>query len=141
MVGLSTIGFCMRALSPCLALMLWLCSTTVLAADAAPGEEPIRVFAAASLTNALTDVAARWQAAGHPQPSLAFGASSALAKQVEAGAPADVFASADLKWMDYLEQRGRITAGTRTSLLGNTLVLVAPKGKRFRSEERRVGKE
>jgi molybdate transport system substrate-binding protein len=94
-------------------------------------EEPVRVFAAASLTNALNDVAAQWQRAGHPQPVLSYGASSALAKQVEAGAPADVFASADLAWMDYLDTRGRIIAGTRFNLLGNDLVLIVPKGQRF----------
>ncbi len=95
---------------------------------AANAEEPVRVFAAASLTNALNDIGADWQAAGHPKPSLAYAASSALAKQIEAGAPADVFASADLTWMDYLDQRGRLTAGTRASVLGNTLVLIVPKG-------------
>lgn len=100
-------------------------------AHAQTAEQPVRVFAAASLTNALTDIGAEWQKAGHPKPSLAFGASSALAKQVEAGAPADVFASADLTWMDYLDQRSRIAAGTRTNLLGNELVLIVPAGRRF----------
>ena len=90
-------------------------------------EAPVRVFAAASLTDALNEVAAHWQRLGHPAPSLAFSASSALAKQIEAGAPADVFASADLKWMDYLDERGRIDRGSRVNLLGNTLVLIAPK--------------
>src|SRR5262245_51386220 len=85
-------------------------------------EEPVRVFAAASLTNALNDVAAAWQKQGHPAPSLAFGASSALAKQVENGAPADLFASADLKWMDYLDKAGKIDTPSRVELLGNTLV-------------------
>jgi molybdate transport system substrate-binding protein len=94
-------------------------------------EEPVRVFAAASLTNALKDVGAAWQKQGHPAPSLALGASSALAKQVEAGAPADLFASADLQWMDYLDARGKIASGSRVSLLGNTLVLIVPKGKPF----------
>jgi len=103
----------------------------LLLAGPAVAEEPVRVFAAASLTNALNEIGAQWQKAGHPKPSLAFGASSALAKQVEAGAPADVFASADLTWMDYLDQRGRIQAGTRTNLLGNTLVMIVPQGRRF----------
>jgi molybdate transport system substrate-binding protein len=94
-------------------------------------EEPVRVFAAASLTNALHDIAAQWQQAGHPAPSLAFGASSTLAKQIEAGAPADLFASADLTWMDYLDQRARLVASTRVNLLGNDLVLIVPKGRRF----------
>ena len=94
-------------------------------------EEQVRVFAAASLTNALNDVAAEWQKEGHPKPSLVYAGSSALAKQIEAGAPADVFASADLLWMDYLDQRGSIETNTRVHLLGNALVLVVPKGKRF----------
>jgi molybdate transport system substrate-binding protein len=92
-------------------------------------EEPARVFAAASLTNALNDVGAAWKQAGHPLPSLAFAASSALAKQIDSGAPADVFASADLTWMDYLEERGRIATGSRVNLIGNELVLIAPKGR------------
>jgi molybdate transport system substrate-binding protein len=91
-------------------------------------EQPVRVFAAASLTNALNDIGAAWEKAGHPKPSLAYAASSALAKQIEAGAPVDVFASADLAWMDYLDQRGKIAPGTRVNLLGNDLVLIVPKG-------------
>lgn len=94
-------------------------------------EEPVRVFAAASLTNALKDLGAEWHKQGHPVPSLAFGASSALAKQIESGAPADLFASADLTWMDYLASRGKIDTAARVNLLGNTLVLIAPKGRRF----------
>ncbi len=92
-------------------------------------EEPARVFAAASLTNALNDVGAAWKNVGHPLPSLAYAASSALAKQIDSGAPADVFASADSTWMDFLDERGRIAVGTRVNLLGNVLVLVAPKGR------------
>jgi len=97
----------------------------------ARAEEPVRVFAAASLTNALNDIGKQWQQAGHPAPSLAYAASSALAKQIEAGAPTDLFASADQSWMDYLDARGKLQAGTRTNLLGNTLVLIAPKGRGF----------
>ncbi len=94
-------------------------------------EEPVRVFAAASLTNALNAIAVKWQKSGHPAPSLAYGASSMLAKQIEAGAPADLFASADLTWMDYLEERKKIASATRVDLLGNELVLIVPKGRRF----------
>lgn len=97
-------------------------------------DEPVRVFAAASLTNVLTDIAGHWQDEGHAAPSLAFGASSTLAKQVEAGAPADLFASADQGWLDYLDDRGRIEPGTRVDLLGNELVLIAPRGRRFHTE-------
>ncbi|AXQ29651.1 molybdate ABC transporter substrate-binding protein [Solimonas sp. K1W22B-7] len=114
----------MRLQARFLAASLLLCSWSAFA-------DPARVYAAASLTNAVTDIGAAWQKAGHEQPVLVFGASSALAKQVEAGAPADLFMSADLSWMDYLEQRNRIAAGSRSSLLGNTLVLIAPKGKGF----------
>ena len=92
-------------------------------------EEQTRVFAAASLTNALTDAAAQWTKAGHPAPSLAFASSSALARQIDSAAPADIFASADLTWMDFLGDRGRIVAGSRVNLLGNELVLIAPKGR------------
>lgn len=98
---------------------------------AAQAEEPVRVFAAASLTNALNDAGALWRQQGHPKASLAYGASSALAKQIEAGAPADIFASADLTWMDYLDERGQIQTATRRKLLGNELVLIVPKGRRF----------
>jgi len=94
-------------------------------------EDPVRVYAAASLTNAIGDVATAWQQDGHPKATLVFAASSALAKQIENGAPADVFASADRKWMDYLAQRKKIDGATRTELLGNELVLIAPKGKTF----------
>ncbi len=99
-------------------------------------EQPVRVFAAASLSNALNDIGKQWELAGHPAPSLAYAASSALAKQIEAGAPADLFASADLGWMDYVEQKGRLAPGSRISLLGNALVLIAPKGRTFKVEMR-----
>lgn len=94
-------------------------------------EPPVRVFAAASLTNALDEIGAHWAKAGHPKPSVAYAASSALAKQIEAGAPADVFASADRPWMDYLDKRGRLQSGTRGNVVGNTLVMIVPVGRRF----------
>ncbi len=99
---------------------------------AARSAEPSRVFAAASLTNALSDIGALWQQAGHPAPLLDFAASSTLAKQIEAGAPADLFASADVAWMDELASRGLLAPGTRIDLLGNELVLIAPKGHAFK---------
>lgn len=100
-------------------------------APAAPAAEPVRVFAAASLTGVLTEVAAAWTQAGHPAPSLAFGGSSGLARQVVAGAPADVFLSADTQWMDHVAARGRIVPASRAEWLGNALVLVVPRGRRF----------
>ena len=86
------------------------------------------VFAAASLTDALGDVAALWRAAGHAAPKLSFASSSTLARQIEGGAPANLFASADTEWADYLDRRHLLAAGTRVDLLRNTLVLVAPAG-------------
>jgi molybdate transport system substrate-binding protein len=108
-----------------------------LSGAAACAEEPVRVFAAASLTNALTEIAARWQAAGHPAPVLTFGGSSLLAKQVEAGAPADLYASADRNWMDYLDARGLIDRASRVDVLGNELVLIAPRDRGFKVDIRR----
>lgn len=90
---------------------------------------PVRIYAAASLTTALGEAAARWRQAGHAAPTTVFAASSTLAKQIEAGAPADIYASADISWMDYVEKAGRLRAGSRTNLLGNTLVLIAPRGR------------
>ena len=97
-------------------------------AQAAP---PI-VLAAASLQESLTAAAQRWAAKGHPKPVLSFAASSALARQVEAGAPADLFVSADEDWMNYLAQRRLIQPRTRVSFLTNSLVLVAPAASHIR---------
>ncbi|WP_431269128.1 molybdate ABC transporter substrate-binding protein [Dankookia sp. P2] len=88
---------------------------------------PLTVFAAASLQDALRALEPEWRAdAAHPPLRLSFAASSALARQIEQGAPADLFLSADEPWMDYLAQRGLILPETRVSPLGNALVLVAP---------------
>lgn len=95
--------------------------------SAAHAEEPVTVFAAASLKESAEKVAAAWKAAGGADVTFSFAGSSALAKQIEEGAPADLFISADLKWMDYLDKAGRIKADTRVNLLGNRIVLVAPK--------------
>ena len=87
---------------------------------------PVLVFAAASLQTALDAIAARWRADAHRQATVSYAASSTLAKQIANGAPADLFISADLKWMDYLEQHGLIDPRSRVDLLGNSLVLIAP---------------
>lgn len=94
----------------------------------ASATDAARIYAAASLTTAITDAAVRWQQTGHPAPTTVFAASSTLAKQIEAGAPADIYASADISWMDYVDKAGRVQAGSRENLLGNALVLIAPKG-------------
>lgn len=86
------------------------------------------VFAAASLKNALDEVAATWaKDAGKPAPKISYAASSALAKQIEQGAPADLFISADLDWMDYLTDRKLIEPASRFNLLGNKIVVIAPR--------------
>ena len=97
--------------------------------DARPVQaEDVIVFAAASLTNALDDAARLFEQQGGAHAKISYAASSTLAKQIESGAPADIFISADLDWMDYLEQRHLIRAATRDNLLGNRLVLIAPAG-------------
>ena len=102
------------------ALSLSILSVPVQAAD------KVSVFAAASLKNALDEVSAAWKADAGKETTNTYAASSALAKQIEAGAPADVFMSADLDWMKYLSDKKLVADGTEVKLLGNTLVLVAP---------------
>jgi len=82
------------------------------------------VLAAASLQEAMEYVADAWEAQGHPRPVLSFAGTSSLARQIEAGAPADIFISADEQWMDFLEDQGLIDAYSRRDLLRNSLVLV-----------------
>jgi molybdate transport system substrate-binding protein len=89
-------------------------------------DEKITVFAAASLKNALDETAGAFTAETGTEVVVSYAASSALAKQIEAGAPADLFVSADIPWMDYLAERGLIDDASRVDLLGNSLVLIAP---------------
>ncbi len=90
-------------------------------------EKSLTVFAAASLKNALDDINAAYTAKTGVKIAASYAASSTLAKQIEQGAPADVFASADTDWMDYAIQKKDIKDGSRVDLLGNKLVLIAPK--------------
>ena len=90
------------------------------------------VLAAASLQESLGAAADAWARRGHPRPVISFAASSALARQIESGAPADMFVSADEEWMDYLAARKLLRGGTRVPLLTNRLVLVAPAGSKLR---------
>ena len=87
------------------------------------------IFAAASLKNALDAVNAQWQKETGKKAVISYAASSALAKQIEQGAPAQMFISADLDWMDYLAGKSLIKPDTRSNLLGNRIVLIAPKDK------------
>ena len=108
------------------------CLAMALALPFLPGvaraQNNVVVFAAASLKNALDEIAAAWSKdTGRPAPKTSYAASSALAKQIEQGAPADLFISADLDWMDYLAGKSLIKADSRFNLLGNKIVLIAPK--------------
>ena len=97
----------------------------VAAFGSAAAAETVTVFAAASLKDALDENVRAYQAASGDKIVVSYGASSALAKQIESGAPADLFISADLDWMDYLERRRLIRVETKRNLLGNRLVLIA----------------
>ena len=88
--------------------------------------QELTVFAAASLTDAMKDIGAQWQKSGHEPVRFSFGSSATLARQIAQGAPANVFASADEKWMDYVDQQHLLAPGTRSDLLTNGLVLVVP---------------
>jgi molybdate transport system substrate-binding protein len=88
--------------------------------------EPVVVFAAASLKNALNDVVTSYQATTGKAVTVSYGGSSALAKQIEAAAPADIFISADLAWMKDVHDKNLTVADTEKPLLGNEIVLVAP---------------
>jgi len=88
--------------------------------------ETVTVFAAASLKEALDEQAKRFEGDTGNKVVISYGGSNALAKQIEAGAPADVFISADLDWVDYIEQQALLVAGSRVNLLRNELVLIAP---------------
>jgi molybdate transport system substrate-binding protein len=116
--------------------LMWPALLLPLLAACGGAEAPERgptVLAASSLQGALEEAAGAWTARGHPAPVLSFAATSALARQAEQGAPADLFVSADRDWMDTLEQEGLLRAGTRRDLLRTRLVLVTRRGGAVRS--------
>ncbi|MFH1057052.1 MAG: molybdate ABC transporter substrate-binding protein [Pseudomonadota bacterium] len=106
------------------ALLALLLATWSPVLAAAP--EPVTIFAAASTTNAVSDAAKLYEEQGLGKVSCVFASSSTLAKQITQAAPAQVFLSADLKWMDFLEEQRLVEPGTRINLLGNRLALIAP---------------
>jgi molybdate transport system substrate-binding protein len=107
--------------------MIALAILLVGASGASARDKTITVFAAASLKNALDDANAAFTRQTGVKVVVSYAATSALVKQIEAAAPADVFVSADRRWMDYAAERKLIKADTRVHLLGNTLVLIAPR--------------
>jgi molybdate transport system substrate-binding protein len=110
-------------------LTRWFAAGFLLALAAAPASaaDKVTVFAAASLKSALDAVGAAWTADTQTETAMSYAASSALAKQIEQGAPADVFISADMDWMNKLSDAKLIAEGSVVKLLGNDIVLVAPK--------------
>lgn len=120
----------MRMIRTVLAACVLLCAGI---ANGAESKEPLIVFAAASLTDAMTEIGAAFTRETGVPIKNSFAASSALARQVESGAPAGVFFSADEEWMDYLEKKNLLAAGTRRNLLANQLVLVVPSDSKVKS--------
>jgi len=102
-----------------------------LSAPACAAPRPAIVLAAASLQESMNAAADAWARQHHPRPRVSFAGSSALARQIEAGAPADLFISADEAWMDYLAKARAINPASRTDLLTNSLVLIAPVSSRI----------
>lgn len=98
----------------------------ILLAPAMAAERGPLVLAAASMQEAMNATADAWAARRHARPVLSFAASSALARQIKAGAPADLFISADEDWMDDVQKAGFVQPGTRADIAGNQLVLIAP---------------
>jgi len=102
-------------------------SWTAGAVPVAAQDKDVLIFAAASLKNALDEIAAQWQRETGKKTKISYAASNTLIKQIEQGAPAEMFISADLDWMNYGQEKNLIKPDTRSNLLGNRLVLVAPK--------------
>jgi molybdate transport system substrate-binding protein len=128
--GLSMKGFRFVAL-----IGAWCVSAPVIAQNRAP-----LVLAAASLQESMTAAADAWAKKGHPRPVISFAASSALARQVQAGGKADLFASADEEWMDVLQKDGLLADRTRSAFLANRLVVIAPAGKGGQVTTRTLGR-
>src|SRR5207237_6558955 len=108
--------------SPAFAILCGSAASPALAED-----KILTVFAAASMKNALDDIDAAFTAKSGIKVNASYAASSSLAKQIEQGAPADIFVSADTDWMDYATRKKTIQESTRVNLLGNGIVLIAPK--------------
>jgi molybdate transport system substrate-binding protein len=108
-------------------LVAFAVSLAAIPAPAAAQDKSLTVFAAASMKNALDEIDAAYTAKTGVRITVSYAASSALAKQIEQGAPADVFISADTDWMDYAASKKTINESSRVNLLGNSIVLIAPR--------------
>ncbi len=118
--------FCAKIFFPVLLGLVFFVGSHLTAAAA----DSVTIFAAASTTNAVTDIGKLFSKKGFGEMIPSFASSSTLAKQIENGAPAQIYLSADLKWMDYLEKKGLIEPGSRFDLLGNRIVLIVPEESR-----------
>jgi molybdate transport system substrate-binding protein len=118
-------------ISSCAAIILAFASLTP---AASADEAKLTIFAAASLKTALDKVSEVWAAETKKDTSISYAASSALAKQIESGAPADIFISADTQWMSYLMDRKLIATDSVINLLGNEIVLIAPADSKIESK-------
>ena len=112
----------MRIVVICMAVLF----TSLVQATAADEGDTVTVFAAASTTNAMTDVGQLYMAQQKDKIRFSFASSSTLAKQIDNGAPADIYVSANVKWMDYLIKKRMISPNSRVDLLGNRIVLIVP---------------
>jgi molybdate transport system substrate-binding protein len=121
-------------------LLVALCAVAALLAHPAHAQNPfITVYAAASLKNAVDDINHAFTSKTKTEVRAIYGASSALAESIEQGVEVDLFASADLAWMDYIAKKNLIKPETRTNLLGNKLVLIAPKASKLDKVEIKPG--
>ena len=123
-----------------LAFNIVLAVASVVSAPAIARDWAPLVLAAASLQESMTAAADAWAAKGHARPVISFAASSTLARQVQAGGKADLFAAADEEWMNVLEHDGLLAARTRSAFLGNRLVVIAPAGRGGRVTTRTLGR-
>ncbi|MEN3931238.1 molybdate ABC transporter substrate-binding protein [Microvirga sp. W0021] len=124
-----------RVLSLALGIALAAYFQPAFSLDISPKEEKIVVFAAASMKNALDSANSLWKQREGSDVTVSYAASSTLARQIESGAPADVFISADIDWMDYLLKSNKIKPQSVTQLLGNRLVLIAPQAANLQPTE------
>ena len=112
--------------------VLFICALATFTASSANTKADVLVFAAASTAEAIGEVVALYTADGRGRARASFASSGTLARQIELGAPANVFISANGKWMDYLAERRLIVGGSRLELFGNRLVLIAPAASKFK---------
>jgi molybdate transport system substrate-binding protein len=131
--SLRRLARCFRKGNRMLTRLALIAGLVLLAPARLAAQETIVVFAAASLKNAIDDVNAAFSRQAGLKVATSYAASPALARQIEQGAPADIFASADLEWMDYGLKNKLINPSTRVNLLGNRLVLIAPKDSKINS--------